>query len=195
MKASNNADDSLCLQSTYGALFFRVPRQGMDVEAMAAMVGELPVRYTLNLLDHQVGFRLRSRQHEDFCKAFDFPDSCIVQFFELRKSHTVQEVSFKILIEETLYNIHDLQDKATGKWSRDGPLRLLVSPASATRGRSWEVGDDNIISLSGDHFDMIKFTESDLDGYEKVRHIMQSFVQEATPTIRNRLQASKSKAV
>ena len=75
MKTSKYVDDRLNLQSTYGALFFGVPSQGMDVGAMAAMVGELPVRYTLNLLDQQLGYRLRSRQHEEFCKAFDFRDS------------------------------------------------------------------------------------------------------------------------
>ena len=90
--ASENHEDKMNLYSTYGILFFGVPSQGMEVEAMAAMVGELPIRYTLNLLDQQLGFRLRSRQHEDFCKAFHFRDSRIVQFFELCKSHTVCEV-------------------------------------------------------------------------------------------------------
>ena len=95
MKESKDNDDRINFQSTYGALFFGVPSQGMDIEALAAMVGNLPSRYTLNLLDQQLGYRLRTRQHDDFCKAFDFSDSRIIQFFELRKSQTVCEVSFR----------------------------------------------------------------------------------------------------
>ena len=89
---SEDQDDLMGLQSTYGALFFGVPNQGMDVEAMATMIGDRPGRYTLNLLDQQLGYRLRSRQHDEFCQAFSFRDSHIVQFFELHKTPTVREV-------------------------------------------------------------------------------------------------------
>ena len=92
MKDEGLSDDQLNLRSTYGALFFGVPSQGMDVTALAAMVGDSPTRGILTLLDREVGFRWRSRQHEDFCKAFDYKDSEIVQFFELRKSPTLCQV-------------------------------------------------------------------------------------------------------
>ena len=94
MNSSTDQDHRLNLQSIYGALFFGVPSQGMNVEAMASMVEGLPARYTLNLLDQQLGFRLRNRQHEDFCKAFSFRDSKIIQFFELTKTPTVTQVSY-----------------------------------------------------------------------------------------------------
>ena len=94
MNSSTYLDDRLNLQSIYGALFFGVPSQGMDVEAMASMVEGLPARYILNLLDQQLGFRLRNRQHEDFCKAFNYKDSKIIQFFELTKTLTVIQVSY-----------------------------------------------------------------------------------------------------
>lgn len=93
MNNSTDPDDRLNLQCIYGALFFGVPSQGMNVEAMASMVEALPARYTLNLLDQQLGFRLRNRQHEDFCKAFAYEDSKIVQFFELKKTPTVVQVN------------------------------------------------------------------------------------------------------
>lgn len=93
MESSTDPDDQLNLQSIYGALFFGVPSQGMNVEAMASMIEGLPARYTLNLLDQRLGFRLRNRQHEDFCKAFAYKNSKIVQFFELKKSPTVIQVS------------------------------------------------------------------------------------------------------
>lgn len=93
MKHSDDLDDRLNFRSTYGALFFGVPSQGMDVGALAAMVENLPQRYTLNLLDHQLGHRIKARQHDQFCKAFDYVDSKITQFYELTKSPTVCQVS------------------------------------------------------------------------------------------------------
>ena len=93
MCQSPKKDDQLNFRSTYGALFFGVPSHGMNVEAMAAMVQDLPARYTLTILDQRLGFRLRNRQHEDFCKAFNFRDSKIVQFFESKLSPTVIQVS------------------------------------------------------------------------------------------------------
>ena len=93
MSNSDDQEDRLNFQSTYGALFFGVPSQGMDVEALASMVQNLPARYTMNLLDQHLGFRLRHSRHEEFCKVFAYKDSKIVQFFELKKSKTVILVS------------------------------------------------------------------------------------------------------
>jgi hypothetical protein len=94
MKESSDRDDSDNLISVYGALFFGVPSQGMDTEALAAMVGDKPQRYDLSLLNQEVGHRLRHRQHEDFCRALDFEDSKIIQFFETKKTSTVVEVGW-----------------------------------------------------------------------------------------------------
>jgi hypothetical protein len=93
MKRSSDSEDNRNLNSVYGVLFFGVPNQGMEMQALAAMVGDKPQRYTLSLLDHLVGHRLRSNQHNDFCKAFDFEDSKIIQFFETKMTPTVVEVS------------------------------------------------------------------------------------------------------
>ena len=92
MKCSSYLEDRLSLQSTYGALFFGVPSQGMNVEALASMVQNFPARYDLSLLDEQLGFRAQSRQHKEFCEAFAYRDSKIIYFFELRKSPTVLKV-------------------------------------------------------------------------------------------------------
>ncbi|KAI9799050.1 MAG: hypothetical protein M1833_004244 [Piccolia ochrophora] len=106
MKDSEIQDDQLNFQLTYGALFFGVPGQGMDVENLATMVHNLPARYNLSLLDQQMGFRLRNRQHEDFCRAYDYRDSKIVQFFELKKSPTFRKASQRPLPEyRTISNI------------------------------------------------------------------------------------------
>src|SRR5436305_12657290 len=93
MKNSSDADDKVTFDSIYGALFFGVPSQGMDTTALAAMVGDSPQRYDLSLLDQEVGHRLRSRQHDEFCEAFDFKDSKVIQFFETKITATVKEVS------------------------------------------------------------------------------------------------------
>ena len=92
MQVSNDDIDRLNLQCTYGALCFGVPSGGMDVRAMASIVGDLPSRFTLGLLDEQIGHQFRQQLHEDFCNAFDYQDSKITSLYELRKSPTVREV-------------------------------------------------------------------------------------------------------
>jgi hypothetical protein len=79
--------------ATYGALLFAVPSGGMDVEAIASMVGDLPARTTLHELDARIGQRLRLRQHTEFCEAFQFEDSVLARFYELHESRTVDKVS------------------------------------------------------------------------------------------------------
>lgn len=95
MKESSDSNDQRNLNAIYGLLLFGVPSQGMEAGALAAMIGDKPQRYDLSLLDEQVGHRLRSRQHEEFCRAFDFEDSKIIQFFETKKTRTVAQVSLK----------------------------------------------------------------------------------------------------
>ncbi|KAM0803761.1 hypothetical protein BDR22DRAFT_800723, partial [Usnea florida] len=160
MRKSPNEVDQETVLSTYGALFFGVPTQGMDVQAIANMVQNLPARYISALLNQKDGFRLRQRQHNDFCQAFDYKDSRIVQFFELEKSPTV------------------IQDPETKKWSRSGPLALLVNPDSATHGRAWETGSEYTFSLAGNHSSMIKF-QNDRNDYPIVRSCLQQFTKQA----------------
>jgi hypothetical protein len=81
------------------------------------------------------------------------------------------------------------------RWSRSGPKVMLVDAASATCGRSWETGDNYVVSLDGDHSSMIKFSENDRDGYEKVRDVVQAFVKQANTVIRARIQGSSKKSM
>ena len=74
----------------------------------------------------------------------------------------------------------------TKKWSRKGPLKLLVYPTSAACGRSWETGDDYVMSLDGNHSDMVKFSEIDRNGYEKICNILKDFVEDAPSVIKAR---------
>ena len=95
MRSNSNSIDHETIDCTTGILFFGVPSQGMNTQALAAMIGDRPQRYDLGRLDQDVGYRLRDKQHRDFCKAFDHRDAKIVQFFETKKTHDVQEVWLK----------------------------------------------------------------------------------------------------
>ena len=93
LKESRDEVDEISFTSTFGALLFGVPSSGMNVTALATMIGHLPSRTTLNDLDSRIGTRLRIKQHRDFCKAFDFRDAILARFFELHETPTVREVS------------------------------------------------------------------------------------------------------
>ena len=166
MSESLDSDDKWIVQCTYGALFFGVPALGMDVEAIAAMVQV----YISALLDQRDGFRLRQRQHDLFCKVFGYTDSKIVYFFELKKSPTV------------------IQDPQTKQWTKTGPLALLVSPASASCGRSWETGAEYAVSLNENNSDMVKFHPTGMDDYVIVRDVLQTFIKDACSVIRSRME-------
>jgi hypothetical protein len=170
MKKSSNREDQLIMKAIYGALLFGVPSQGMDVEAIAAMVQNLPSRYTLTFLDKRLGHTFRTRQQEEFCKAFDFQDSKIIQFYEAKESPTVQQVD--------------------SGWSRTGPTALLVDSKSASCGRSWENGSEYKISLESDHSDLVKFEEYD-NNYDHVLRVLHGFADEANKVIKKRFQPCK----
>ena len=191
MKDSDDPDDRLNFRSTYGALFFGVPSQGMDVGALAAMIGDSPHRYTLNVLDHRLGHRLKDRQHEEFCKAFDYVDSKITQFFELKESPTVRQVSDPVHRQFEKFTVNAFKD-GESKWSRSGSPKLLVSPFSATCGRPWETTVKYKISLNGDHSTMVKFSENDRIDYPKVCDVLESYLKSAVPTIRSRMSKGKN---
>ena len=170
-KSSNDTDRWNCLL-TYGALFFGVPSHGMNVEAIRKMVQDLPARYISALLDQQDGFRLRQRQHQAFCEAFDYKYSRIVQFFELKKSPVV------------------IQDPQTKEWSRKGSPALLVSPASASYGRACETDAEHVISLDSNHSDMVKFSDHSHDDYAIVREVLREFIAQAKSAIKTRIKKS-----
>ena len=82
----------------------------------------------------------------------------------------------------------ELKDSKSNQWTRNGPPILLVNPDSSKGGRSWEIGDEYIISIDGNHFDMVKFVESGSDGYGKVLDVLREFIDLATGIIFSRLQ-------
>jgi len=90
MHHGDNASQNI-LYLIYGALFFGVPNQGMDIKSLIPMANDQPNQALLHSLgtESQV-LRELGRQ---FPKAFNFGDSEIVCFYETRASPTAIEVS------------------------------------------------------------------------------------------------------
>jgi protein SERAC1 len=84
--------DKANLRATYGALFFGVPSQGMDITSLVPMVGDKPNRFFLESLGKES--EILQEQRVRFPKAFDFRDSEIISFFETQESPTAERVSW-----------------------------------------------------------------------------------------------------
>lgn len=79
------------LNSIYGALFFGVPNQGMDIKSLIPMVDSQVNQGLLHSISNES--QLLRKQTRDFPKAFDFPESKIVCFYETLASPTAIKVS------------------------------------------------------------------------------------------------------
>ena len=91
MKNSSDVDDKANFDSIYGALFFGVPNQGMDISSLIPMVKDQPNRHFLESLGRES--ELLRKQSRAFPKAFPFKDSEICCFYETLGSPTAIEVS------------------------------------------------------------------------------------------------------
>jgi protein SERAC1 len=79
------------LASIYGALFFGVPNQGMDIKSLVAMVKGQPNQALIYLLDPES--QVLREQSRHFQESFDCPDSKVVCFYETLKSPTAKQIS------------------------------------------------------------------------------------------------------
>jgi hypothetical protein len=86
-----NAPTLDILNSIYGALFFGVPNQGMDIESLIPMVKHQVNQGLLHSISNES--ELLRKQSREFPKAFDFQDSKIVCFYETVTSPTAIKVS------------------------------------------------------------------------------------------------------
>lgn len=89
MKRDKN--NQTLLESIYGGLFFGVPNQGMDISSLVPMVKGQPNQALLHSLGKES--QILRNQCRDFPKAFDYPDSEIVCFYETEMSPTAVYVS------------------------------------------------------------------------------------------------------
>jgi protein SERAC1 len=88
-----STDDPDILNSIYGALFFGVPNQGMDIKSLIPMVENQVNQGLLHSISNES--QLLRKQTRDFPKAFDFPESKIVCFYETVTSPTAIKVGLK----------------------------------------------------------------------------------------------------
>jgi hypothetical protein len=82
--------DSDILNSFYGALFFGVPNQGMDIKSLIPMVENQVNQGLLYSLSNES--QLLREQSRNFPKAFDFPESKVACFYETVTSPTAIRV-------------------------------------------------------------------------------------------------------
>jgi hypothetical protein len=59
-----------------------------------------------------------------------------------------------------------------------GPEAVLVTPSSATHGRSWEIGPEHTCPIDRTHSEIVKFGAHDHE-YDKVRERIKGLVRRA----------------
>jgi hypothetical protein len=120
------------LDSIYGALFFGVPNQGMEITSLVRMVQDQPNQALLHSLGKES--QILRNQCREFPRAFDYQGSSeIICFYETEMSPTAVRVSS---LSQFLASTEFVQHGS--KWKMDGPLSILVDSSSATHGRWWE---------------------------------------------------------
>jgi protein SERAC1 len=92
MKSSDNPLDKANFQSTYAAMFFGVPNQGMDISSLIPLAeGQDNLPFLTNLGNDS---ELLHDLNWDFCLKFDFKDSIIISYYETERSPTAERVSY-----------------------------------------------------------------------------------------------------
>jgi hypothetical protein len=146
LSMSKKPRDAETLRGIYGALFFGVPNDGLDVESFIPLVGDGPNRLFVESLGQRNSEILRL-QRRRFLEAFNFEDTSEIHcFYETLLSRTARRDD-------------------TGRWSLSGDRRVLVTQTSATHCRPWEDTSSHTCSLPRDHSDLVKFSLHDPDYY------------------------------
>ncbi|KFZ19928.1 hypothetical protein V501_00400 [Pseudogymnoascus sp. VKM F-4519 (FW-2642)] len=158
---SHNGFDTLNL--IYGALFFGVPNQGIDITSLIPMVKSQFNQSFLHSLSTMSDLLLK--QCREFPQAFNFPESRIMCFYET-------------LASPTAININ-------GRWRMKGPNAILVGQASATHSRSWENKAHHIQAINRDHSQLVKFRAND-EAYRRILGTLKEFTKQASTMKRGR---------
>ncbi|TAQ83163.1 hypothetical protein B7494_g8512 [Chlorociboria aeruginascens] len=149
-------DDLDMRDSIYGALFFGVPNQGMDIKSLIPMVEN---QVNASLLHHlSTESQLLREQSRNFPKAFHFSDSKVVCFYETVTSPTAI--------------------RKADQWSMEGSHVILVGSASATHGRPWENQAHHVQAINRDHSQLVKFKAND-EVYYRILGTLKEFVKKA----------------
>ena len=99
MKRDEKSHD--LLRSIYGALFFGVPNQGMEISHLDPMILNQPNHSLIRSLGTDSD--LLRKQFRAFVEAFDFYDSEIICFYETEESPTAVKVGYFYYITALLH--------------------------------------------------------------------------------------------
>jgi protein SERAC1 len=91
IQMKHDKNSQVLLDSIYGALFFGVPNEGMEISSLIPMVKGQPNQALLHSLGKES--QILRNQCREFPKAFGYPDSEIVCFYETEMSPTAVWVS------------------------------------------------------------------------------------------------------
>ncbi|OBT60680.1 hypothetical protein VE03_09999 [Pseudogymnoascus sp. 23342-1-I1] len=148
------------LDSIYGALFFGVPSQGMEITSLIPLVKDQPNQGLLHSLGKES--QILRNQCRDFPKAFGHEHSEIICFYETDMSPTAA--------------------KDGEEWKMTGPLSILVDSSSARHGRPWENEAHHCMALKRSHSELVKFSSNDED-YERVLAVLKRMMSNAVLVI------------
>lgn len=135
--------DKTTLRSVFGALFFGVPSQVMNIDALLRMVEGRPNQQLLWSL--RKGSDVLIDQGNEWKRGFRFRDSRIVFFYESRASPTAEKVG--------------------ERWTMTGPPLILVDKDSATD-RLRQSDSISILPINRSHSELVKFSQDDPDYVE-----------------------------
>lgn len=180
VKDGTDQENQMNLQSTYEALLFGVPTQGLRPVSLVSLVENGSARYTLDRPGKKHGHMWRSEQHGSFCKALDSKDSKIIRFHELEKSPVMVKV---------------YENGSSGKYELEphGTPEVLVSAQPVALGWGWETGRDCEKPMDENHMTLVKFPESDNGSHKAVRDVLRDSRQLAPSTILTRMKSSLCK--
>ncbi|KAI1177768.1 hypothetical protein F4777DRAFT_540280 [Nemania sp. FL0916] len=138
---ANRTPDAPILLSAQGVVFFGVPNSGMQqAELLSVVKGQPNSGLVSDLSLHSPYTRQLDQQ---FVGISALQDTLLYWGYETKESPTV------------------VQD-SKGALSRTGPMKILVTPDSATRGQhTWGKNTDTIFPINEDHSNLVKFSEDD----------------------------------
>ncbi|KAI1111016.1 hypothetical protein F5Y14DRAFT_454429 [Nemania sp. NC0429] len=138
---ANKTPDAPILRSTQGVVFFGVPNSGMEQSELLSVVKGQPNSGLVSDLSLHSPYTRQLDQQ--FIGISALQDTLLYWGYETKESPTVAWES-------------------NGALSRTGPLKILVTPDSATRGQhTWGEVTDTIFPINEDHSSMVKFAEDD----------------------------------
>ncbi|KIM98677.1 hypothetical protein OIDMADRAFT_31451 [Oidiodendron maius Zn] len=151
VRIAESDSDSDLVSLVFGALFFGVPNDGMDIESLIPMVNNQPNRFLLESL-HDVNPQILTLQNRSFSRILKQTNFEIFCFYETKQSPTA--------VKET-----------SGQYKMSGPSRCLVTRTSATSCLPQGVSSDHSVAINRTHSDLVKFSRHDSE-YRKVHYIL-----------------------